>query len=39
VTNDDTVLQRFNRLGLSNTNDIKEIQSPRVWRFGLRLAF
>jgi hypothetical protein len=39
VTNEDTVLQRFNRLGLSNTNDIKEIQSPRVWRFGLRLAF
>jgi hypothetical protein len=44
VTNEDTVLQRYNRLGISgedigNTNDIKEIQSPRVWRFGLRLAF
>jgi hypothetical protein len=44
VTNEDTVLQRFNRLGISgaavgNTNEIKEIQSPRVWRFGLRLAF
>jgi hypothetical protein len=44
VTNEDTVLQRFNRLNRSglavgNTNDIKEIQSPRVWRFGLRIAF
>jgi outer membrane receptor protein involved in Fe transport len=44
VTNEDTILQRFNRLnrtGLSvgNTGEIKEIQSPRVWRFGLRLAF
>jgi hypothetical protein len=44
VTNEDTILQRFNRLNRSglavgNTNDIKEIQSPRVWRFGLRLAF
>jgi hypothetical protein len=44
VTNEDTVLQRFNRLNRSNlavgnTNDIKEIQSPRVWRFGLRVAF
>jgi hypothetical protein len=44
VTNEDTVLQRFNRLertglAVGNTNDIKEIQSPRVWRFGLRLAF
>jgi carboxypeptidase family protein/TonB-dependent receptor-like protein len=44
VTNEDTVLQRFNRLNrtglaVGNTNDIKEIQSPRVWRFGLRVAF
>jgi outer membrane receptor protein involved in Fe transport len=39
VTNEDTVLQRFNRLERSNTAQIKEIQSPRVWRFGLRLAF
>jgi Carboxypeptidase regulatory-like domain/TonB-dependent Receptor Plug Domain len=44
VTNEDTVLQRFNRLDIEgvavgNTNEIKEIQSPRVWRFGLRLAF
>jgi hypothetical protein len=44
ITNEDTVLQRFNRLNRTglpsgNTNDIKEIQAPRVWRFGLRLAF
>ena len=39
VTNEDTILQRFNRLERSNTGQIKEIQSPRVWRFGLRLAF
>jgi Carboxypeptidase regulatory-like domain/TonB-dependent Receptor Plug Domain len=45
ITNEDTILQRVNRLnrgpGLAsgNTNDIKEIQAPRVWRFGLRLAF
>jgi hypothetical protein len=44
ITNEDTVLQRFNRLNrtglaVGNTNDIKEIQAPRVWRFGLRLAF
>jgi hypothetical protein len=39
VANEDTVLQRFNRLDRSNTAQIKEIQSPRVWRFGLRLAF
>jgi hypothetical protein len=44
ITNEDTILQRFNRLNRSgltvgNTNDIKEIQAPRVWRFGLRLAF
>jgi hypothetical protein len=44
VTNEDTVLQRFNRLeqtglAVGNTNEIREIQSPRVWRFGLRVAF
>jgi outer membrane receptor protein involved in Fe transport len=44
VTNEDTILQRFNRLNrtglaVGNTGEIKEIQSPRVWRFGLRLAF
>ena len=44
VTNEDTILQRFNRLNRSglavgNTGEIKEIQSPRVWRFGLRVAF
>jgi hypothetical protein len=39
VTNENTVLQRFERLGLSNTNDIKEIQSPRIARFGARFSF
>lgn len=44
VTNENTVLQRFNRLNRSglvvgNTNDIKEIQSPRIFRFGARLSF
>jgi len=44
VTNQDTILQRFNRLNranlvVGNTGEIKEIQSPRVWRFGLRVAF
>lgn len=44
ATNEDTVLQRFNRLNRSglvvgNTNDIKEIQSPRIWRLGARIAF
>ncbi len=39
ATNENTVLQRFNRLARSNTNNIKEIQSPRIWRFGARLAF
>ncbi len=39
VTNQDTVLQRFNRVNRSNTGLIKEIQSPRVWRFGARVSF
>jgi hypothetical protein len=39
VTNENTVLQRFNRLRLANTNQVKEIQSPRVWRFGARVSF
>src|SRR4029453_16328866 len=44
ITNEDTVLQRFNRLNrtglaVGNTNEIKEIRPPRFWRFGLRLAF
>ena len=39
VTNQDTVLQRFNRLNRSNTGLIKEIQSPRIWRFGARVSF
>ena len=39
VTNESTVLQRQNRLELSSTNAIREIQSPRIWRFGARIAF
>jgi len=39
VTNQATVLQRFNRLNLANTNQIKEIQSPRVGRFGAQISF
>jgi len=39
VTNENTVLQRFNRLNRSNTGLIKEIQSPRIWRFGARVSF
>jgi hypothetical protein len=39
VTNENTVLQRQNRLELGNTNEIREIQSPRIWRFGARIAF
>ena len=39
VTNENTVLQRFNRLRRTNTGLIKEIQSPRIWRFGARIAF
>ncbi len=39
VLNSATVLQRFNRLERSNTAQIKEIQSPRVARFGVQIAF
>ncbi|HEY6929762.1 MAG TPA: TonB-dependent receptor plug domain-containing protein, partial [Thermoanaerobaculia bacterium] len=39
ITNQGTVLQRFNRLNRGNTNNIKEIQSPRIWRFGARISF
>jgi hypothetical protein len=39
VTNQGTVLQEFNRLNRSNTGNIKEIQSPRIWRFGARISF
>jgi len=47
--NQGTVLQRQNRITVladgstidpsSNTNQIREIQSPRIWRFGARIAF
>ena len=39
VTNQSTVLQRQNRLDLDSTNQIREIQSPRIWRFGARVSF
>ncbi len=39
VLNSATVLQRFNRLERSNTGQIKEIQSPRVARFGVQISF
>ena len=39
VTNQNTILQEFNRLNRSNTGNIKEIQSPRIWRFGARISF
>jgi hypothetical protein len=39
VTNQNTVLQRDNRLGRASSNTIREIQAPRVWRFGARLSF
>jgi hypothetical protein len=48
--NDGTILQRFNRIGdydpdsgtvapRGNAGNIKEIQSPRVLRFGARISF
>ena len=39
VTNQGTVLQVFNRLNRTNTGNIKELQSPRIWRFGARISF
>jgi hypothetical protein len=39
ITNQGTVLQEFNRLGRANTGNIKELQSPRIWRFGARISF
>jgi hypothetical protein len=39
VTNENTVLRRQNRLELDSTNEIRQIQSPRIWRFGARIAF
>jgi hypothetical protein len=39
VTNENTVLQRQNRLERPSTNEIRQIQSPRIWRFGARVAF
>jgi outer membrane receptor protein involved in Fe transport len=49
VTNRNTTLQVQNKLGnfkpstgfvaISSANTIREIQSPRIWRFGARIAF
>ena len=39
LTNENTVLQRNNRLAQGTTNTIREIQSPRILRFGARVAF
>jgi Carboxypeptidase regulatory-like domain/TonB-dependent Receptor Plug Domain len=39
ITNENTVLQRFNRIARTNSGLIKEIQSPRIWRFGARISF
>jgi hypothetical protein len=39
ITNQGTILQRFNRLNPSNAGNVKEIQSPRIWRFGARISF
>jgi carboxypeptidase family protein/TonB-dependent receptor-like protein len=39
ITNQNTTLQVFNRLGRGNTGNIQEIQSPRIWRFGARISF
>jgi len=39
VPNNGTVLQRQNRLKIATTNDVFEIQSPRVARFGAQISF
>jgi hypothetical protein len=39
ATNERPVLQRTLRLNRTNSNDITEIQSPRIWRVGARLTF
>jgi hypothetical protein len=49
VTNRNTTLQVQNKLGnfkpstgfvaISSADTIREIQSPRIWRFGARIAF
>jgi hypothetical protein len=37
--NSAAILQRYNETDIDNVSKIKEIQSPRIWRFGLRVAF
>jgi hypothetical protein len=42
VTNENTVLQRQNQIGIggpNGTNSIREIQSPFIARFGARVSF
>jgi hypothetical protein len=39
VLNNSTTLQAQNRLNLASTNTIREIQSPRILRFGARVSF
>jgi hypothetical protein len=39
LTNRATVLQAQNRLGISSTNVVREVQNPRVFRFSARVSF
>lgn len=39
ATNERAILWRNYRANISSANDIEELQSPRVWRFGARLTF
>ncbi|MDQ2980416.1 MAG: TonB-dependent receptor [Acidobacteriota bacterium] len=39
ATNRATVLQKQNRLALSSTEKVREVQSPRVYRFSARVSF
>jgi hypothetical protein len=39
VFNKSYILQRQNRLGLSTTNFVREILSPRIFRLGARVTF
>jgi len=39
AVNSAAVLQRYNETDIDNVAKIKEVQSPRIWRFGLRVSF
>jgi hypothetical protein len=39
ATNERTILWRTNRANTGSANQISEIMSPRVWRFGARVKF